>query len=613
MNRAIGTVAALVVVVSVVVTLAAAPGGAVAGNETTTDVDQPTLDELQATGDRPAGAPPSIRAAGTYEEFAVKYLPTGLWVDESEDSPSWRYLEPGDQVKRDSVQVWSKRGYGVDSKDVKIRVAHYRPETREGPNGTRERVAENVTTYTVDATLGGGYTRVDVDLRSHYQQSYRTVVCVQDPGEPDCLTNPNGVRWQFEHQTSAAMQSVPIDSEGDLLAWGIGFQLLPFFVSALGNLYGARVAIKRAKSAPNLPWWIWPVVVLGGSITIFVFWDSLVATLVRAPWALSMVLGSLLGLVAAVWFGDSRKRSLFFRLRPDEWVDTLGGDASDTSGPADDGDDGDLDDGDGGLRPGRAPTALVADAIPVATVHGANGERHPIAPGLWAWLARARGAVTTMKAKRPDGDDVDGDADADADDGGDGSSRGTLQTRIEVENGPYEEVFVLDPEADDDDVIDHEPERHDWQVPKVVWKDEDGWHLDSQTLLGGALGFMVASLGGELLLANAKLGILLGAVGVALWKFATPVEGKLEVALANIHYTRALPSVLTHSEEIADAADKTELFDRWQGEKMDNKISSKEMDDRRDRSQMGRIVERYTSPSDADSDGRGQGVPSDDD
>lgn len=600
MNRAIGMAAALLVVMSVVVPLAVAPGGAVASNETTTETDQPTLDELQATGDLPDGAPPSVRAAGTYEEYALKYLPTGLFVDESEDSQSWRYLRPGDQVKRDSVQVWSKRGYGVESKDVKIRVAHYRPRTREGPNGTRERVAENVTTYAVDATLGGGYSRVDVDLRSHYSQSYRTVICVQDPGAANCLTNPNGNRWQFEHQTSAAMQSVPIDSEGDRLAWGIGWMLLPFFASSLSHLYGARVAIKKAKSAPSLPWWLWPLLVLISAVTLFALWDQLVATLVRAPWALSLVLGAALGLVAAVWFGDSRKRSLFFRLRPDEWVDTPGGDAGGDVA-ADGGTDQDRN-----LRPGRAPTSLVADAIPVSFVHGANGERHPISSGLWAWLARARGAVTSMKAKRPDGDDVDGDG------GDDGSARGSLQTRIEVENGPFEEVFVLDPEASDDEVIDHQPEKHEWQIPRVIWKDSDGWHLEGRTILAGALGFAISSLGGELLLANAKLGILIGAVGVALWKFATPVQGKLEVALANVHYTRALPTVLQHSEEVADAADKTELFDRWQGEKMDNKIASKEMDDRRDRSQMGRIVERYTSTSQADSDD-GQEVPADDD
>ncbi|MFB6368389.1 MAG: hypothetical protein ABEJ00_02110, partial [Gemmatimonadota bacterium] len=60
-----------------------------------------TLEELTPGGTKPANAPQSVRQNGRYGEFVVKVLPTGLLVDESERSPSWRYLRPGQTVQRD--------------------------------------------------------------------------------------------------------------------------------------------------------------------------------------------------------------------------------------------------------------------------------------------------------------------------------------------------------------------------------------------------------------------------------------------------------------------------------------------------------------------------------
>lgn len=324
MRRPTASTLLIVAVVAVVVSpLAAALGGAAAGNGVTTaqqqqenGTDGPTLEDLRAGGDQPSGAPPSVRASGTYSEYALKHLPTGLFTDES-DVSQWRYLERGEDVKRDTVQLWSKRGYGVEEKEVTVRVAHFRTAQRDN-----ETVATNVTTYQIDATLGGGYDRIDVDLRSHYRSSYRTVVCVDEPGEPNCLSNPNGVRWRFNHETSAAMQGVDINSEGDKIAWGLSFMLLPFFGSALSSMFGARKAIKAAKSKPRIPWWVWPVLLVASFVMLFAFWDQVVATSVRAPWALSVIGGLAIGLVAAVWFGDDRRTSLLLRLRPDEFVDS---------------------------------------------------------------------------------------------------------------------------------------------------------------------------------------------------------------------------------------------------------------------------------------------------
>jgi hypothetical protein len=579
-----------VLVVLVVAPLAAASGGAVASNGATTalqvaeqdanDSDTPDLEALRAGGEKPANAPPSIRASGTYSEFALKYLPTGIWVDE-ENPSSWQYLRPGTTVKRDTVQVWSKRGYGVDSQDVTVRVAHYVERQRTRDNET-VRVAENVTTYSVDATVGGGYDRIPVEMRSHYEQAYRTVICVEQPGEPNCLTNPTGVRWQLNHQTSEAMQGIALDSEGDKIAWGLGFVLLPFLGSSLSFIFGARKAINAAKSAPRIPWWVGPVLLVGSVISLFVFWDQIVATSVRAPWALSIVGGAVTGLVAAVWFGASRQRSMFFRLRPREYVDTAQA-GDDTDAVAADG-------GEAPTKPGQAQSSLVADLIPISMVHGRDGERYHVAKGFFNWIARVRGATAPLEAA----DDETG---------------GSLQTRIDVDRGPYSELYFLDAKADEDEVLNYEPEGHDWSLPEVVSKDEDGWHVNVNLIASGGFVFGLTALLGQVLLASAKLGLLIAGVILALWKFATPSQGKLEAKLANIHYQRALPTVINHARDIADASTKEELFENWTEAEMDRKVDRQELDDRRDQSQTKRLIDRYLGEEDASKDSD-EGVPS---
>lgn len=578
------TVALTLFLVLVVSPLAAASGGAAASNggtitavseQNATD-DTPDLEELRAGGEKPANAPPSIRASGTYSEFALKYLPTGILV--REDNPnSWRYLERGTEVNRDTVQIWSKRGYGVDSQDLTVRVAHYVERQRTRDNET-VRVAENVTTYSIDATVGGGYDKIPVDMRSHYQQTHETVICVEMPGEPNCLTNPNGVRWHLNHQTSEAMQGIDLDSEGDKLAWGLGYVLFPFLVSSLSFMFGARKAIDAAKSAPRIPWWVWPVILVGSVISLFGFWDQIVATTVRAPWSLSLVGGAIVGLVAAVWFGASRRRSMFFRLRPREWVDTA---------PPGDGNPGEVaaDGGpepaaDGPTKPGRARSSLVADLIPIPMVHGPDGERYHVAKGFLNWLARARGAVAPLEADNHD-------------------TGGSLQTRIDVDRGPYEEMYFLHPKADDEEVLDYEPEGHDWSIPDIVWKDEDGWHVNLNLLASGGFVFGLTALLGEVLLASAKLGLLIAGVVIALWKFATPSQGKLQAKLANIHYIRALPTVINHAQDIADASTKEELFENWQNAEMDKRVDRQELEDRRDRTQSQQMVDRYLGEPDS--------------
>lgn len=565
-RRAVSLLVFAVVAVAVVSSLAV-PGGA-AGNESTPT--GPTASELTEGGERPANAPPSVRASGTYGEYALKYLPTGLWVDDEIQTGDWEYLEPGDEVKRDTVNVWSKRGYGLEGKDVTIRVAHF-SIVRE--NGSRR--VRNLSRYSVDATLSGGYDYVPLDLRSHYDRQVKTVICIEEPAESNCLEEPNGARWHLEHHSSPANQAIEIDSEGEKFAWGLGFLLFPMLGSALSFMFGARKAIERAKSSPRIPWWIYIVGVVGSIIGLFAAWDQVVATAIRAPWAASIIGGAVLGLVAAVWFGDDRLTALFLRFRASEWSDSPPKDDEARQAAADGGTV-DASSDEGGrpsvASPGRASSSIVIDAFPIPMVRGANGDRYHVANGFWNWIARARGALAALRTR----DDSK-----------------PIQTRVEVDQGPYEEAYILDPEESSEDVLDYDPEGHRWEVPRILWKDEDGWHFNGGTLLSGAIVFALLSLAGKILLASSALGLLLGGVVIAVWKFAEPDDGHLEVSLASVHYRRALPFVLRHVEAITEASTTDTLFENWTEAEIDNRLERRELEDKRDRSRMDRLIDKH--------------------
>ncbi|MFB6134876.1 MAG: hypothetical protein ABEJ55_07800, partial [Halanaeroarchaeum sp.] len=193
-------VVVLLVAVLILSALAPAIAAGAGGEDSGAAARNLTLDDLTPGGEKPANAPPSIRQNGAYGEFAVKYLPTGLLVQEGEDSPSWRYMRPGTKVRRNSIQLWSKRAYNADQEEWVVWIAHWQKGEETISNGDGETrtvpAAENVTVYKKTVTFGPGYDKAEISLRSHYEEPVRTTMAVAKPGE-NPLTDPGPTRWSF--------------------------------------------------------------------------------------------------------------------------------------------------------------------------------------------------------------------------------------------------------------------------------------------------------------------------------------------------------------------------------------------------------------------------------
>ncbi|QCJ47250.1 hypothetical protein [Haloprofundus sp. MHR1] len=569
----------VVAVLALVVAGFAAP--AVANSADTDSAADLGLEELRPDGERPANAPPSVRAGGTYSEYAVKYLPTGLFVDESDESSSWNYLESGTTVKRDKVQLWSKRGYGESSKDVTIRVAYYETERQQVERGNETRmetVATNVTTHSMSATLSGGYDYVEVPLRSHFDKSVQATMCVEEAGEPNCLTNPGETRWRFTHSTSAAAQAVSYNTAGGQIGWALGLLVLPFALFTAGTLWTARKFIRAARSGPRISMLVWFGVIIAMFIAIAAFWDSVVATIVSAPWVLSIVSGVLLGILASEWFGDESYLALFLRLRLKDAVDETAYTPTSVPGESSQADSGREALADGGEEYRNAnlndvPGTLVADAIPLRMARSASGSRSRIGRGFWKFIARVRGARADLE--------VDGN----------------ISTKIDVEEGPYSELYVLDPE--DEKPVEYKGERHRFEFPELISRDEEGRvNVNFRALFGGLFVLGTSHVAGDVLLASSTLGLLVGAFLLFVTKIAQPEPGYLRANLAPVHYGSALQTLFGHAKALGDSKTWEDLYDEVTREKTQNKAEKQRLSDRRTTSQADEIMNEFVGEAD---------------
>jgi len=579
MRRPVAVVVLTLVVLGSVVGAVAGPAHAqeTRSNVTTATADY-SLDQLRPNGELPANAPESVRASGTFGEYAVKTLPTGLFVDESEDSRSRRYMQPGSTIKRDSLQLWSKRGYGLASKDVTVRIAYWgtdRAEVTRG-NATRTRtVAANVTTHSVDASLAGGYDYVDIPLQSHLDSSQEVTMCIEEAGEPNCLANPGSSRWRFTHATSAAAQTISYSTAGGQIAWAVGILVLPFAAFSSGTLFVSRKMIRAARSGPNISILVWLGVLVALMITIGVFWDAVVSTLVAAPWVLAIVAGVVVGIVSAEWFGDKTYLGLFLRLRTTDVVDDAAYKPESVDSEASNRDDTERQqspaDERGDYRKANlldTPGKLVADAVPLRMARSKDGTRSRIGKGFWKFMARFRGARADLE--------VDGN----------------LSTKIDVEQGPYRELFILDPE--DDDPIDYKGEGHRFEFPELVGRDENGRiTINTRAILGGGFALGLSYLLGKFLLASGLLGLTVGAVLLFVGKVAQPDPGHLKANLAPIHYGNALSTLFGHAKALGEARTWEDLYDEVTAEKASNKAEKQRITDRRTTSQADEIVGEF--------------------
>jgi hypothetical protein len=179
-----------------------------------------------------------------------------------------------------------------------------------------------------------------------------------------------------------------------------------------------------------------------------------------------------------------------------------------------------------------------------------------------------------------------------------------MQTRIEVDEGPYEELYLLHPE--DEEPLQYEPEHHELTLPELIEHEEveveteDGTKTTTRRrvhirpyVLG--LGWLGASAGiGKLVAQSPIMGLLLGAGALTAVKIARPISGELRANLAPLHYHRALATMLTHADGLSEAKAWDTLFRDLAEERAENKADKAELHDEQSTSQLDQLFDRFT-------------------
>lgn len=619
MVRRSGAVGAILLIALIAVGGVVAPAAAQQDQQDTTNSTASTpadysLDQLRVGGEKPANAPAGVRSGEAYGDWRLKNLPLHPFVLEGPDSPMWSGLNAGQMVRRNYVQLASRQ-YGFDTKEIVIRIAYWETEERvikrEDGSTTSETIATDVVTHTVEGEVSSGYAEpIRVDLHDHFEERKRVTLCVQEPDAPDCLANPDGQRWTFVHKSSQAAQAVSTTSQGGRLVWSFGFIVLPFAGFTAITLKAGSQAVKHARGGPNMSLLVWAIGGLVSIVVAAVFWRTLSRTLIRLPWLFGVGGGILLGVLAAGWYSNETHLELFLRLRAKDGLDpsamassaerqptrqqrgqnqdpvTVDGGPVETDGgvlPLQRQIDAFADRVEAAARPsaeGEAsskdwrrvdiqaiPGKIVADVIPMRMVRR-DGTLTAIKRGLLKFLARFRGARADLE--------VDGNP----------------QSAIPVDEGPYEYVWLMDPEAENP--LDYKSEGFSLEFPELMWFDEDGnRNINLRAILGGPLVLGIGALAGSVLVESAALGALTAAVGLFAYAVVTPTPGHLRAKLANAQYGNSLAWLIDHASTLGDIKSWESLFTRYHKDKAEERAKQRELGDEASASQMDTLAERY--------------------
>ncbi len=549
--------AGLVLVALLVVTplLAAGAVGAAgqanqsAGNDSTGPGPY-SLDELRTDGNQPSGAPPSTRPYGDYGSFWMRYTPTGLGV--SDDNPNDRkYLSADTTVQRDSVYLGSFRGWDSERTNVTVKVVYWTEGEVERSAGDGQTVTETAAVdqevETVEVTLDGGdYVTTPIELQSSYEEPQRVTMWVEG--------HQGEIQWTFEHQSSRAAKSIPMDDKGSLIGWGVMMLLLPMVATSSAMVYVDRKVLKKAGAGPQIGMLGYGLLAFGAFlIGAYYMYDSTIEIVATQPWVLGIGGGLLLGLLTVELFGDRTRKSLFMKFNIEDSLIH-----EDGSGVVD------------------------VDVEEKRLVDLEDGETGVVRRGILPFIARARGAMPLL--------DYNGDP----------------KTRSETTSSDkWEELSLIDPTAEE--AIDYE--KPSWSIDVVSWPDREedhplpGW-VPSVDVLALSIAAAIVVFGwgiGKAWFASGGFGAGIAAV-LALLYLASPVDGRAVVDLAPAHYDSVVANMIQMSEEFEKEADREYFKTKYYEQLGANLADRKTEQENSEQSRMEAVMSHFV-PEDQDAEG----------
>lgn len=503
MRRRSNALAALALVVLLAVSPVLLSTGAIgltgatqaAGNASGDDSDDYTLDELRQDGPRPAGADPGVRMTDS-RMFWVIYWPASNPTANPGEDKKWQYLKPSTTVGRNNVFL---RTVAFDDKREVVKLVYWEQGERtvkQGNTTTTKQVPVNVTEDTVVVDLERGQPTVKIPLKQHDEPVHVTMWV---EGVPDA-------RWTFKHHSVATQSSIAIDTWNDYL-WRA---TTDFFLWILlgGFVAGvlAKKGIDRAGRGPGYGYgpWIVGLTILSG-FAIAALYTSLAELVVVLPQFMAAYIVGVFFVILLETLSVRESKALFLQPQLEH-----------TTGPS--GDD--------------AYDIISTEAEEHTLVRMPEGGLAVVRNGLLAFLARVFGRAAYLKTVTPR---VRSDG------------RVRRSTRIEMEDSKWDELFLVDPEAEQ--VVDHTAEGWSFELPPLD-REHAPKYLPAVGIIAvfGGVAYTMPSV--------ALPAVGAGAVLLAAWA-ATPVDGAAEYVPAPVHFREAYGTIVRQIEGY-DAANTIE-------------------------------------------------------
>ncbi|WP_226010518.1 hypothetical protein [Halomicrobium salinisoli] len=486
---------ALLVTAPIVGVVSTAAGQSSAGNAS--EDSEYTLSELKQDGPHQGNAPPSVRM-GDSRSFWLVHWPANNPFADVGSVEGGEYLPEDHTLGRNVIHI---RTWTYEDLQKTVHVVYWEKGTRtvqQGNTTVEEPVARNVSHVSHDVTFDRGRPTVPIDLRTHDEPVQVTM----------WIEGYEWARWTFQHKSIATTQSVDINSAGDYLTSVILDFLLWIVVG--GFLAGAacKRALDEAHSGPGYgyePWFLGLTIATGlGSL---LFYESLADLVVNAQYVLALYVVGILAIVMLETYTTNVSKALFLRPTLEHAESPTGDDAFDV---------------------------IDAEAREEKIVRAPDGTVSVITPGLFPFLARVFGKSARLENVEQ------------------------LRTRVPLGESKWDELFVVDPEADE--LIHYSQEG--WEMEFPPFNRE---YAPTYGLVGVALAIAVGAV--HYGIAGFWPVAAVTAAGLLTWG-ATPVDGVAGVDPAPVHLRSAFGTMLQFAEDVDDAKRFDEVKEQLDSERV---------------------------------------------
>lgn len=440
---------------------------------------------------------PSVRM-GDERMMWLVYWPANNPFAETGSAEGGEYLPEDHTVGRNAIWL---RTWTHEDRETTVHVVYWQKGQKtveRGNSTTTVPVARNVTEVEHEVDLERGRPTAKIPLKNHREPTRVTM----------WVEGSEWARWTFAHHSIATTQNIAISSQGDYLTRVILDFLLWIVVGGFAVGYASKRALDRAGIGPQYGYGPW---VIGLSVVTalgsLLFYRSISELVVNAQYVLAAYVVAIIGIVMLETYTTGDRQALFLRPTLEYAESPTGDDAHDI---------------------------VDAEVREERIVRSPDGDVSVVTPGVRPFLARVFGRSARLQNVEQ------------------------LRTRVPLVGSSWDELFIVDPEADD--LLKYVKEGWELSPPPL-----DREHGPAYGLVGVAL--LVA--GGAINWGLASPSLVVGAVGVGLllW-LLEPVDGIAGVEPAPMHLRTAMGTMINFSEDLDDAKRFDEVKDQLDRERV---------------------------------------------